>query len=384
MAERTDVLILGGGLAGLALSERLAECNVGRRVVVIEPRTRYVDDRSWAFWTPASSRWAAAASKRWAHWRFSVRDGGDATCSAAGWCYAHVRSQTVYEGAQRAIESSPRMTLATGVRAERLRGAGEYIEVETTAGPILARYVVDARPPDPSQVAASTMFQSFYGREVELQEAAPDAVAEVMGDMRCDARGFVFAYVLPLTPHRALVEVTRFAATPYGKGALEADLDALLDARGWAHAPVLREESAVLPMGLPPRPLEGEIKGVVRAGTAAGALRSSSGYGFLRIQAWAERCASAIAAGGPPSAHPPEPRLRRFMDAVFLRALAAEPERTPGFFLHLARRVPPAALLRFLTDRASVADMLRVVSALPPTPFLRAACARGRSREQTA
>jgi lycopene beta-cyclase len=384
LVERADVVILGGGLAGLALAERLATRSAGGRVVVVEPRTRYEDDRSWAFWAPTTSPWAAAAAARWDRWRFSVRAGGDALCAAPGWCYAMVRSSTVYDAAQRAINASADVTLATGVRALRLRRMGGQVEVETSTGPILARHVVDARPPDPGQLAASTMFQSFYGREIEWPHDAPEAIADVMADMRCDEKGFVFAYVLPLSARRGLVEITRFAPTPYGRGALAADLDALLGARGWAGARVLREESAVLPMGLPRPTGEASIDAVVRAGTAAGALRSSSGYGFLRIQAWADRCASAITGGGAPIPHPPEPGWRRWMDAVFLRALTDQPERAPEVFLRLASRVPPAALLRFLSDRANPGDVLRVMSALPSAPFLRAASSRKRVGEHAA
>jgi lycopene beta-cyclase len=60
------------------------------------------------------------------------------------------------------------------------------------------------------------------------------------------------------------------------------------------------------------------------------------------------------------------------MDAVFLNALIANPDRAPDFFLRLARLQPSAAFARFMSDQATAADVLRVVTALPPGPFLRA------------
>lgn len=43
-----DVAILGRGCAGLSLAARLARTRLSFRV--IEPRTRYTDDRTWSFW----------------------------------------------------------------------------------------------------------------------------------------------------------------------------------------------------------------------------------------------------------------------------------------------------------------------------------------------
>jgi lycopene beta-cyclase len=60
------------------------------------------------------------------------------------------------------------------------------------------------------------------------------------------------------------------------------------------------------------------------------------------------------------------------MDAVFLCALAVNPERAPEFFMRLAGAVPGAAFARFMTDSAGPRDLLRVITALPPGPFLRA------------
>jgi lycopene beta-cyclase len=372
MSTDADLLILGGGLAGLSIAARLARRGVGGRVIVIEQRACYEDDRSWAFWTPVGSRWACSAAATWQQWRFGVRAGGTVVAAAPQWRYVFIRSLTVYDAARSDIAANQRVTLALGVQAGAVQRQAGGLMVETSAGRLHARHVIDARPPDPQRVARSQLLQSFYGREITIAEPTDASVADVMYDMRCDPQGFVFAYVLPLSPRHALVEVTRFATKFHDRLALAQELDTLLAKRGWSDASVVREEHAVLPMGLPPSSRHEAMPGMVRAGTAAGALRAASGYGFLRIQSWAEHCVDAIARGQPPLGHPPEPRLRRWMDEVFLRTLATHPELMPEFFLRLAARVPPAALVRFLSDAAHPGDVLRVMAALPPGPFLRA------------
>jgi lycopene beta-cyclase len=373
MAERADLVLIGGGLSGLSLAMRLARSSYGGRVSIIEPRLHYQDDRSWAFWTRRGSPWSESAARTWDRWSFSRGEGTTVSRSAEGWCYAYVRSIDFYQAALRVIAASPNITLLAGAQAGTVEARGGEITVGTSAGTLSARHVVDTRPPPASQRSAATLYQSFAGRELRLPQPGFDpGQVELMTDMRCDSRGLVFTYVLPLSATRALVEVTRFSTQQVGASELSPDLDALLEARGWAQAEVLRREAAILPMGLPSAAHACQMRGVVRAGTGAGALRAATGYGFLRIQAWAEQCADALIRGGPPLGHPAEPRLRGWMDGVFLRALANHPERAPGFFMRLATRVPGPAFGRFMSDQAGWADHARVIAALPPGPFLQA------------
>jgi lycopene beta-cyclase len=66
-------------------------------------------------------------------------------------------------------------------------------------------------------------------------------------------------------------------------------------------------------------------------------------------------------------------RLLDWMDLVFLRAMTNHPEQVPEYFVRLFQRVSPDALVRFLESEPRPADILHVMRALPPGPFLRAA-----------
>jgi lycopene beta-cyclase len=341
-------------------------------VLVLEPRQDYSDDRSWGFWARDSQPLAERAEHSWSRWQIGRAGEPPATCSASGWRYRYVRSGSVYAEARQAIEASVNVELRLGSAATALQAAGSALRVDTERGPLFAAQVIDTRPPAPEQRAGATLFQAFAGYELESVDACFEpSTVELMTELRCDSGGLVFSYVLPLSPHRALVELTRFSPRPLPRGELEAELDALIARRGWTGAARLRSEYAVLPMGLPAAPAL--PAGALRAGVAGGGLRAASGYGFLRIQAWADRCAAALARGGSALGHPPEPRLRRWMDAVFLQVLKREPERAPELFLRLARGVSGGAFVRFMSDCAGPLDYVQVMTALPPLPFLRAA-----------
>ncbi|MCY7313052.1 MAG: FAD-binding protein [Pseudoxanthomonas sp.] len=373
MDDRVDLVVIGGGLAGLSLAAGLARGGYEGRVVILEPRQEYVDDRSWAFWTHTGHALPVAAARRWSCWQFSRQGDAPVSCRAEGWSYAYVRSLDFYRAALRLIASRPNFKLVLGARAGEVDRNGDRISVATDAGVFSARFVVDTRPATMDRFSRSFMFQSFAGRELAFdQPRFDDSRVELMTDMRSDALGFVFSYVLPLSPTHALVESTRFSTHAVGQTQLCADLDQLLAARGWSQAEVLRAEGAVLPMGLPAAHVSEPTPGVVHAGQGAGALRAASGFGFLRIQAWADRCTRALLQGNAPVGHPPEPKLRGWMDQVFLRALAQHPERSAEFFLRLAESVPGEAFVRFMSDQGGWRDYARIVTALPPGPFLQA------------
>ena len=68
----------------------------------------------------------------------------------------------------------------------------------------------------------------------------------------------------------------------------------------------------------------------------------------------------------------------KWLDAVLLSFLLHRPEDAPKVFLGLFERVPPDALVRFLSDVGGLADTLRVMWAMPVIPFVKEAMRLGR------
>ncbi len=370
MTQRVDadVVILGGGCAGLALAARLASIGSPRSVVVVESRTDYSDDRSWCFWAPHGHEFDELVSMSWPAWTFSDAAGRSIRHSVTGLSYHYVRGIDFYRHALGRIASSSRVRLESGVQAHRLTAEPRAVTVDTDAGALVARHVIDTRPrPTPA-----LLYQSFTGREIETNAELPFSLdrVDLMGSMSADEVGLRFAYTLPLSPTRALVEWTRFSASPIRPADLVAELDRYISAAGVTGERTVRTEAGVLGMGLVSHPESG-VPGVHLAGAAGGGLRAASGYGFLRIQRWARACAERLAAGDAPIGHPREPVARRTMDRLFLQAVRARPESTADYFMALAAGVAPAALVRFLSDGARPGDYARIIASLPLAPFIR-------------
>ncbi|KFF60762.1 hypothetical protein JF66_02350 [Cryobacterium sp. MLB-32] len=362
-----DVVILGAGCAGLSLAGRLAEAHTHLRIILVDPRAGYHDDRSWCFWRPEKHDLSDLVSARWSGWRFSDTAGTTALHRVPGLSYQYIRSIDFYNRAVEKIAAAPTIELRLGVRAGAISVAADGVRVETDQGPLLAGQVIDTRP----QHRSAILYQSFVGVELHSTEPHGFNPSEVtlMGSMAADASGLRFVYALPLDDHRLILEWTRFGAAPIPRRQLVTELDGVLAAHSLGDAVPVRTEGGVLAMGLRPddRP---PLPGVVSAGNAGGALRAASGYGFLRIQRWAEACAGRLLAGAPAIGHPSEPWSRATLDRLFLQAVRRHPERTAEYFLALAQGVPAPSLLRFLSDGAHTLDYARIIGSLPKRPFI--------------
>ncbi|MCY7305665.1 MAG: hypothetical protein LH632_05850, partial [Rhodoferax sp.] len=282
MAEAFDLVILGGGCAGLSLSMALAPHGTRcPRTLVIEPRTEYTNDRTWCCWSDQSEAVPYPTQHQWQTMRVA-HAGRSVLLDCGSTPYQMVAAQDFYTAAQALIgwQSNIALRLGTSVVGEPRRSGGVWT-IRTSSGIVTARSVVDTRPPMLPRRDGATLWQSFYGQEIECSAAVFDPLLlDLMDFLAPDARDVGFVYVLPLTPTRALVEVTVFGATPLAPQELRSRLEAALAQRvGGAPFRALRSEHGILPMGLRETP-RAEHKSYARVGVMAGGARPSTGFAF--------------------------------------------------------------------------------------------------------
>ena len=370
---RYDLVILGGGCAGLSLAIRLAALgNQCPRTLVIEKRETYSNDRTWCFWGESSGPVKHLVQHKWK--RITLRDGDrivEVDCSTMP--YQMISAEAFYGEALRVITESERIDLVMGVTmsALPLKNDGEW-QIATDQGQFSGAKVVDTRPVPLPNAGAAVLWQSFYGCEIEADCDIFDAgCAELMGFTPGPQDRVNLNYVLPLSSRRALVEATVFGVDPLGREQLE---DALKDAlnrqtRGAGYK-MLRTESGILPMG-GARPGQASAATYIKAGLSAGAGRASTGYAFQRIQRWADQCAAGLGGGGLPLDHPADPSLLRALDYLFVSVLRSCPQTAPSLFMGLFERTKTSRMIRFLSDAGTLSDYVAVAAALPAWLFIR-------------
>ena len=184
---------------------------------------------------------------------------------------------------------------------------------------------------------------------------------------------------MPLSDRRALVEDTWFALVEDDCDDVDyqAQIKAYLKRRfGLEQYEILHREQGALPMDPELRPAKSSGR-IIKIGAGGGMARASSGYAFFETQRACDAIAEKLSTKMVLAADFQLPRWRSdvsyWMDAVFLRVLKEYPSLAPKIFFDLFAKVPPDALARFLSGVATPLDVVRVVSACPKIPFLKAA-----------
>lgn len=367
MSRVRSVGIRGAGLAGLALARQLLERLPGVQITVFDTRPALPHPaRTFCFFSSGED-FGVTPTKSWGAVRFRG-SGFERSVDCSSTPYTMIRgvdyfSQTIDSLTRRGVTfrwSSPAVELRP--RAIAVGGRLERFDV-----------VVDAA--FAPHAVTTGLWQSFAGVVVEAVSAAftPGEVT-VMDLLPSTAESPVsFMYILPFSLSEALVEHTTFSFEPRPEAEHLAECQAWLERRGIQVRREQARERGAIPMGLriarrAPWPV---------VGTAAGAIRAGTGYGFVGIQRQVESLATAIVTRAE-RAHRwswnPTPPVLRMGDALFLRALRRAPLHGGDLMSGLLRRADDDDIVAFLSGESGVGQSLRVMGGVPKRTMVKALC----------
>lgn len=379
MDKLWDIVIVGGGLGGLSLAAELASPEFAcLSVLVLEKRSEYVRDRTWSYWTSTPHRYSHLERRQWKQWAVSL---GSETHihSSQHRRYASLDADAFYREAVEAMSRSQHVVLQMNavVTAIESRSSSEMVIHLAQDGPVRARRVLDARPVQaPSPVS---LVQQFVGWEVQLQHDVFDADQVKLMAFKPNQTGLHFFYVLPYNARCALVEstwVSPASCEPNYDAQLKKYMEDLCD--GAAYQVTYREHGKLC--------LQNACTGAqtpMALGRRGGTLRPSTGFAFIDTITHAAQIARSLSVALTAGTHAQwqpvafsRATTDNWMDAIFLEVLAQRWQRAPEYFMHLFKSVAGDDTLDFLTGRATWSQRLRIMRALPATPFIRVALAQ--------
>lgn len=374
MHSDADLVILGGGCAGLSLAARLAKLGKDApKVIIIEKRKNYTNDRTWCFWDIENPQYQSLKSHAWSTFEISNKNlSNEYDCSQHE--YLMLESHQFYEDALSSIGSNLNIQL---ILNEELLLEPNRTEdgwhIKNANLDLTTKLIVDTRPPREIAQNDSVLWQSFIGYEIQTQSDLFSPKKMVLMEFD-DAfkEGLGFVYILPTTENRALIEYTVFSENRFLKEQLIATLEkSILKKTYGQNYEVLRVEHGILPMGYQSAKEEKDST-YLYAGLFSGAARPSSGYAFQRIQSWATSCAESIASHKMLYQFPKDPLLQSLMDGLFLHVIKKNPTIAASLFEDLFKKCDLKTVIKFMSDKASLADYIRIIGSLPPVPFIRA------------
>lgn len=373
-AEKADVILAGGGLAGCIAALRLAER--GARVMIIEAADRICGNHTWSFHRT----------------------------DIAPQDYERLRPAIGYEWpGQQVIFPEFRRTLSTpyaSLTSDRLRDmvyATDGIDVRENSriesverdrvvlsdgSHLSAPCVIDSRGFAQSE-GIRLGYQKFVGIELELGKAHGEDVPTIMDASVDQLDGYRFFYVLPMSETRLLIEDTRYSDTDsLDFDALHSDVLAYAANRGWVVKKSIRIEKGVLPITLAQDGKlfwDGFSDDEAPIGLRAALFHPTTGYSLPMAVVTANLLAglkvplTTLAARRAIHSHAKglirDQAFYRFLNRMLFQA--AVPSRR---YLVLQRfyRLPQSLIERFYAGDIRSADKVRILIGKPPVPIQKA------------
>ena len=347
-----------------------------KTLLIVECDKSKHNDRTWCFWGDALVQDLGFVDFSWSQ----VQVFGESQ-RIDPYTYYHCRSETFYTFVKNAIGSSGQIDWCFGrVAATRQIGSQVSVDIQIDNEEGVESLNVTAEwlfgsggaSVKTSEIA---LWQSFVGWRVKSNtgESIFDSDACTLMDFGIEQRGKTqFLYVLPFSGQEALIEVTQFDKEILGLEEGQRLLQEICDLRGWDVSTIELEHNAI-PMSsvfdASERFYAPDTR-IVPLGVVAGALKPTTGYGFLRMMQHGKSIASALKCNELiPTLY--RKRRFRFYDDLLLRILQKHPNRGKQIFDQLFQHQSASNVLRFLNEKTNILQEIMIFSKLPKRLFLR-------------
>jgi lycopene beta-cyclase len=371
MNQHFDLVIIGGGCAGLSLAYQLSQFgNNCPKTLIVEERALYTNDRTWCFWDVNEPIYKNLVSHTWNN--VVIKNNQLAhqySCKETP--YLILPSNVFYEATTRAIKSNTNIQMLTGEKLQDNLIKSDSWQISTSKFTATATNVIDTRPSKKIIKNDSLMWQSFVGYEVELETPLFDQDELVLMDFDSNFKeGLGFIYFLPISSSKALIEYTVFSKDLFIAEQLKSHLiEKISEYTNNTTYKIIRQEAGILPMGN--RLIQQkEEPSYLFAGLFAGAARPSSGYAFQRIQAWAKECAKELIIHQKIKRFKKDSWIQMWMDLLFITVIKKNPSLGAKVFEKLFKNCEIKTIANFMSDHSTFVEKLRIVAALPKLTFL--------------
>lgn len=380
---KADLVMVGVGLSSCSLVLALIEAGYPGEIVMLEQADVVNTNKTWCYWSDQyMPRYLSPlVSKRWRHWRVAETKH---SVSNNEYGYHCIKAADFFDYCFKRFANHGKVTMFFNKAVDDFAVGTSTVTVRSDDFSITATHGFDSRPPPLTNVGRGSLLQCFTGAWVESTEPifCPQT-AHLMADIKTVGDAIQFIYILPLSRREALIEVTQFSPKAESLQHLKQMTLEVLDTFGLGHEAVTGWEGGILPMTNHIAPTIVDEQGNNTSnqwrniGIRGNCIRAATGYAFSKIQQDSLRIARQIT--GHKMAAYKEKKilvnagLYTWLDSIFLMALTQRPELAPEVFKRMARGTTGEQFARFMTERASALDLLKVISSMPKRAFVRAA-----------
>ena len=375
LAKEYDFIFAGYGAAAslvlLQLHRKKQLDNV--RVLIVDPVIKNKNDKTFCFWANEEDNIVKDLKNLIKHTWSSVSIENTNQISLDPLSYHHISSIDLYNEVKQLEKLYHWDRLIYPVESISYDAIGAYIVVngETIRG----NKVFDSRPPtyEKPLMGETHIFQSFVGWEIETNHTIENADTCRLMDFEVAQDGFTqFMYVLPFSSNKALVELTRFGSEIIDESEAELQLKEYIQ-KHFGEFKKLSVEIGCIPMSNA-KIINDEFKDVELLGARSYKVKPSTGYAFKNMYLDASEVVNSLInqkAQNATKAKAPTGRFA-FYDSLLLHILQHKPHKGKRIFQSLFKGVEINTVLRFLDEKTSFTEDIKIFARLPWAPFLSA------------
>ena len=368
-----DIIICGGGAAGLLLAHGLIQNNTFDHlsIALIEKEQKNQNDRTWCFWEEGRGPWDHLVSSRWENAIFQSQQ-YNANFSLAPYQYKMIEGINFYNHLYPLLEKAPNLDLIQAEITE-VNAHEKHTEVTTHKTSYTGDKVFSSIPNEEykQQQKYPVLQQHFIGWFVKTEVPIFDKDTIVFMDFDLPQKNNTrFMYVLPFSPTEALVEYTLFSKDLLKDEEYEAEITQYLNQRKAGKVSVTATEKGSIPMTAYNFDQHNSAH-LMHIGTAGGWTKASTGFTFQKSQEKINALIEFLKKGNALNQFPQRNKFN-FYDMLFLDVLAKYNSEGSKLFSRMFQRNTPQRIFQFLDEKTSYKQEVLLMSSFPIGRFVKA------------
>lgn len=362
-------IIVGAGCAGLQMAKALLQFPKEKvsSILLIESAQKHLE-KSWCFWYQNEHEYSHLVKKEWS--RLAIKANEVSVSSPLkSQTYQYINSADFEAFHIEYFKKDERITILNE-SVIAIEEQGNYSSVVLEKCSYTAKTVFNSVPAlAPGLDFKPKVWQHFLGWHIttDTDTFSIDEVTLMDFDVDQNSDGR-FMYVLPFSKTSALIECTIFSDNVLPTENYEASLYQYLKRNFQTDFRVIAKEKGVIPMFQIPQ--NKAIANVINIGTAAGCIKASTGYSFVRNMENTQRIVNALHSTNHTLANN---KLRfEFYDSLLLWIIKHQSQHIKNIFFHLFKNNSLDQILMFLDEKTNFWQDLRILFSLPKMVFLNA------------
>lgn len=370
-----DYIIIGAGAAGLLLADALAQDDyfASSSILIIDRDTKTTNDRTWCFWEKGEGKFDQLLHKSWPSIHFAGKNFNHST-SISPYHYKMLKGIDFYDHYLNKIKKHSNITWIKD-RVILIEESEQKVLVTAQNGFFTGAKVFNSwlnHQNVTTQKKYPLLQQHFVGWFVKTEKAIFKSEEATFMDFSIPQKGNTrFMYVLPFSETEALLEYTLFSENTLEKSEYEDGIRDYLE----QNLENIAFEITDVEQGNIPMTCYGfhehNSDSIINIGIAGGWAKPSTGFTFFNTSKKVSALVQHLKKDKPLSKFYKRNKFW-YYDLLLLDILHRKNHLGSSIFESMFLKRKPQLILKFLDEETSLWEDLKIISACPKMPFIKA------------